>query len=181
MLESIVNALKSLDVGNPNHWTSDGLPRLETVKLLSGLSALDREAVSNAAPGFTRVSPVIGDIIEAAEAVPPLFDSVAEAVAAVAGDGDISSKIAALEKSAREIREVLAGHGNALKDVMRELDALIETRDADTAKVSTTATIQAYLERAKQDATDAHEQLQALVASGIPQKAALEILKSKQV
>jgi hypothetical protein len=47
-------ALRQLDPKNDNHWTSDGLPRLETVRLMAGDAHLTREAVTAAAPGFTR-------------------------------------------------------------------------------------------------------------------------------
>lgn len=50
----ILDALAKLDFGNDNHWTADGLPRLETVKLLAGDQTLTREQVRAAAPSFTR-------------------------------------------------------------------------------------------------------------------------------
>jgi hypothetical protein len=50
----ILEALSKLDVNNSNHWTADGLPRLDTVKMLAGDQALTREAISLAAPGFSR-------------------------------------------------------------------------------------------------------------------------------
>lgn len=51
---AVLTALKALDVTNDNHWTADGLPRLETVKMLASDQTLTREAVSTVAPGFTR-------------------------------------------------------------------------------------------------------------------------------
>lgn len=56
MSEKIAAALRQLDPTNDNHWTGDGLPRLETVRLLLGDSSLSRETVTHAAPGFTRHS-----------------------------------------------------------------------------------------------------------------------------
>jgi hypothetical protein len=58
MSAKTIAALQQLDPQNENHWTSDGLPRLETVRLLAGDSALTREAVTSALPGFTRTSAV---------------------------------------------------------------------------------------------------------------------------
>lgn len=54
MTDKIIAALKSLDPTNDNHWTNDGAPRLETVRLLSANPGLSRESVNNALPGFSR-------------------------------------------------------------------------------------------------------------------------------
>lgn len=55
-MELIFAALQKLDVANDNHWTADGLPRLDTVKMLAADPSLGREAVEAAAPGFTRAT-----------------------------------------------------------------------------------------------------------------------------
>lgn len=52
----VLDAVRQLDVNNDNHWTADGLPRLDTVKLLAGDQSLDRNAVESAAPGFKRAN-----------------------------------------------------------------------------------------------------------------------------
>ncbi len=57
MSEKIIAALKQLDVGNDAHWTADGMPRIETVRLMASDFSLTREAVSVAIPGFTRDTP----------------------------------------------------------------------------------------------------------------------------
>ena len=54
MNQAITEALRKLDTSNDNHWTADGLPRLDTVKMLAANPGLNREAVEAAAPGFTR-------------------------------------------------------------------------------------------------------------------------------
>jgi len=61
--EQIVEALKKLDVSNDNHWTEDGLPRVETVRMLVGDQSLDRKTITAAAPQFTRAA-----VIAAAQA-----------------------------------------------------------------------------------------------------------------
>lgn len=50
----LIESLKKLDVNNDNHWTSNGLPRLETVKMLASNSSLTREQLEAEAPNFTR-------------------------------------------------------------------------------------------------------------------------------
>lgn len=52
----IAAALAKLDISNDNHWTADGLARLETVRMLAGDQSLTREAVTAAVPGHSRAS-----------------------------------------------------------------------------------------------------------------------------
>lgn len=65
---AVQDALKKLDPNNNDHWTADGLARIDTVKALSGDTSLNREALETAMPGFNR---------EAAKsaAQPPLADA----------------------------------------------------------------------------------------------------------
>lgn len=51
--EEILEAVKSLDPANDEHWTSDGLPRLDAVENLLG-AGVARKQVTNAAPDFNR-------------------------------------------------------------------------------------------------------------------------------
>lgn len=55
-MADIKAALAKLDVSNDNHWTQDGAPRLDTVKMFAGDQSLTRDAVTAAAPGFSRAS-----------------------------------------------------------------------------------------------------------------------------
>jgi hypothetical protein len=64
-VNKILDAVKQLDGTNDNHWTADGLPRLETVRMLASDPSLSREQVEEAAPGFKRPKP------EAAAPTPP--------------------------------------------------------------------------------------------------------------
>lgn len=61
--EKLKEALGKLDPANVNHWTAEGLPRLDTLRLLSQTPGISREDVENAAPGFNQKS--------AAEAMKP--------------------------------------------------------------------------------------------------------------
>lgn len=54
MSPQLLAALKTLDPNNADHWTSDGLPKVETLRLLSGDAALTRDRITAEAPGFTR-------------------------------------------------------------------------------------------------------------------------------
>lgn len=61
MKSKIVEALQKLDPTNDNQWTQDGLPKLEALKFMMGGENATREQVNEAAPGFTRANPVIGE------------------------------------------------------------------------------------------------------------------------
>lgn len=76
MKEKIQEALLKLDTSNENHWTQDGLPRLDTIKILASDPSLTRETVSEAAPGFTRTNAVVA--APAADPVPPAAPAAIE-------------------------------------------------------------------------------------------------------
>lgn len=61
MNDKIQAALKQLDPNNPNHWTQEGLPRLETIRILLGDPSVAREQVTSAAPTFSRTNLVVGE------------------------------------------------------------------------------------------------------------------------
>ena len=53
---SIQTALELLDPANDEHWTADGLPRVDVVAELLGDSNVKRSDITDAAPNFTRES-----------------------------------------------------------------------------------------------------------------------------
>lgn len=55
-MDKVIESLKQLDVENDNHWTADGLPRLDTVRMLASDAGLTREKLEAIAPGFNRTN-----------------------------------------------------------------------------------------------------------------------------
>lgn len=55
----IHEALRQLKVEEDNHWTNDGLPRIDVVAELSGIKYLKRGEITAAAPAFTRANAVL--------------------------------------------------------------------------------------------------------------------------
>ena len=53
-MQNIIDALKKLDVSNDNHWTVDGQPRLDTVKMLASDPSVTRDTLNAVAPDFNR-------------------------------------------------------------------------------------------------------------------------------
>ena len=58
--DKIIEALGKLDAGNDNHWTSEGLPKLDALKFSIGES-VTREEVNTVAPGYTRSNPFFAE------------------------------------------------------------------------------------------------------------------------
>lgn len=56
MSDKIKAALLALDVTNDNHWTNDGAPRIDSLKIAVGNPSLTREDVNAAVPGFSRAT-----------------------------------------------------------------------------------------------------------------------------
>lgn len=91
MSKQIKDALAKLDPANPNHWTDDGLPRMDTIKILSGDPSLTREQVTTAAPAFNReaaLAALQGAGTPAATTAPPVTDSPPAAPVQAASGAD---------------------------------------------------------------------------------------------
>lgn len=56
--QKLIEALKKLDSANDNHWTTDGKPKVDTVKFLAG-GTVTREDIDAVAPDFTRDNRVV--------------------------------------------------------------------------------------------------------------------------
>lgn len=54
MSDKILEALAKLDPGNDNHWTAEGAPRIETLRLLAGDASITRDQVTAADQSFNR-------------------------------------------------------------------------------------------------------------------------------
>ena len=55
-MDKVIESLKKLDVNNDNHWTADGLPRLDTIRMIAADASLTREKLDAIAPGFNRAN-----------------------------------------------------------------------------------------------------------------------------
>ena len=182
MTAKILAALAQLDTSNANHWTEDGLPRMDTVKLLAASPDLTREHVTGAAPGFSRTNPILQGAAQAPIAGssgngtdPGAFAApAAQQPAAQRGDSDAAQAETQLEgadgddtpESALEACEaelqaaqVKLGELAARKAVadqaheaqVKEVDRLLQARDAALPKQSVTNEIQGYLAAQKRE------------------------------
>lgn len=86
MGEKIREALLKLDVSNDNHWTADGQPRVDTVKLLAADPSVTREMIEEAIPGFTRENAAGAAGLSALAAAVPATAPEPQAGQGVTGD-----------------------------------------------------------------------------------------------
>lgn len=58
-MKTLIEALLELDPDNPNHWTSDGLPKVDALRFATANPSLTRDDITTAAPLFTRDNRVL--------------------------------------------------------------------------------------------------------------------------
>lgn len=137
-MSKILEALGKLDTANDNHWTADGLPRIETVRMLSGDQSITREQITAEAPDFSRSFAVL----PGAEGTQP-ETKVEEAV-----QGESVDYAAAIEKAQAEVArltEIRNEVDSALAKATKNLDDLIDLQNAEGPVETTDTAIQGYL------------------------------------
>lgn len=171
MTEKILAALRQLDPANDNHWTAEGQPRIDTVKLLTGDSTVGREAITAALPGFVRaraaemLPPEAAAPAPSAPATPPEpppapnpppeaaqqpNEAASGQETAVTGDTNGSQEDSAggdeETRAVQEGFEALFGPPKNLQEAQRRLDALL-AEQADLAREVKAAqeTVDAFL------------------------------------
>lgn len=144
-MEKIKAALQQLDGSNANHWTADGAPRLETVKMFAGDPSITRDLLERVAPGFslkTRegyqfpelvepaspATPPAGVVIEGAEAK-QLPEGADAAGGAVDGQGGETGQ--AEQPEVEATAPVAADEISSLEKELEELSALETEARAD--------------------------------------------------
>lgn len=88
-MNKIQAALMQLDANNDAHWTSEGLPRLETVRFLAGDAGISRDAVTSVASEFTRLNRTLPSEAPATQA--PAADPQAATQAPIPADQGVAT------------------------------------------------------------------------------------------
>lgn len=174
MDEKIKEALGKLDPKNDNHWTADGAPRIETLRMLTGTPSLTRDDVLKTDQAFNREAaqkavddrnaaplpgqPAVGENIKADGTVgetTPSFPEVAAPPAeallevAVVTDDEVANlraKIADGESYLNQLRAEREEADKHIYDVEVKLDVLKnQIKDKEPGHLENMATIQAYL------------------------------------
>lgn len=172
--EEILEAVRGLDPQDDEHWTADGLPRLDAVENLLG-SDVSRKAVTNAAPEFTRA--VASELVGAPEDgeppvdEPPVETDEEEAAGAedeTASEGE-STKTEAVQQSPELAQKI--GTASVTDPEQDEGDPLAEgpadfeaELDAEIAEAQQRVSdIQRGLEEGKRMLAEAEDELGKLV------------------
>jgi len=124
MSEKINQALAQLDVANDNHWTGDGLPRLETVKMLAGDQSITREILTQARPGFIRATAAqAAQAAQAAPAAPVAPEPVATAGEQLAAAGTPSAVAPSTVVAAPPVAGAVLDNNDELEAKLADLKA----------------------------------------------------------
>lgn len=203
MSKPLAEALKGLDPSNDNHWTSDGSPRLETVKFLSGNPSITREQVTAAAPGLSRATAGAqgaqeagggGSPTQAAPAAPAALQGASQgagdgaeggtdggAADTAAEEGDAAGE--ELAGAEAELQAAMAAHADAtqrLSAAKTAVDRLLEAQDAQRERphVAAARGVRAYLDAQNAHLQERGRQREALKGINLkdilPQRAALD-------
>jgi hypothetical protein len=181
----IVEALKTLDTANDNHWTQGGLPRMETVSMLVGNPKLTREEVEAAYPGFTRAG-VVAPVVETPEqALQKLAEvpktevtqvtSRAQAIAAMSAE-DLDKQIAEGQAYMAEEAEQIERAKARLLEIQLAVDELIDAKTILQSKENPGGILVQYLQSRQREYAARAEQMQRVKGINIkdlfPQRSA---------
>lgn len=152
----ILKALSQLDATNNNHWTGEGLPRIDTVKFLAGGAEVTRDEITKAAPNFSRTNLALGAVqgepapsgnptgTAALEMAPAPGTQAAGAFEPSEGNpnGEVHSQaeegagiFSAADYDAASLEEKLAFAQGVLADREQEVILATRSRDAASAEV----------------------------------------------
>jgi hypothetical protein len=177
-------ALLKLDAKNDDHWTEDGLPRIDALGLPKGLAT--RSAVTAAAPQFTRANPSVempdpAKPEEQLQTPKPLAVTDPVLTAPLAPKPSVEQEAAEqaeLEAAIAELQEQVTSHQAAKAAVESQLDAaqkrldvllILKMRQRSHEKENM-AGIRAVLERGKLERAAKAEMAQELRQVGITAK-----------
>lgn len=185
MSAKLQEALAKLDVGNDNHWTADGLPRLDTVRFMTGDQSVTRESINQVAPGFSRASAAV----TTAAPVQPEVTLVAPVGGVVAAegtgigipvaqlaapegeaDGEVASlaqEIADGEEYLNQLRSARGELDKRFKEATEQLEKLKDRMTVLVPLETTSTTIQGYLQRQQQVLAERAARKQVLKDSGV--------------
>lgn len=157
MEQKIRDALAELDTQNDDHWTAEGLPRLDVMKDKVG-EAVSRADITNAAKGFTRKTPNLevekpeqtgtGETVDAQATAPTETQDVQ--APATQEDEEQEEELEPVEGDEAVEKEFADATANyhAAQDRLRKaqaaMDVVTQRRAREAAKVSDSHTVKAY-------------------------------------
>ena len=194
MNQKILDALLKLDINNDEHWTSDGLPRMDVLEGIVGDKSLTRQQVTAAKPGFSRAVAAQAQAQQEqqsqgstepsketapASAQPPSAKAPAattpseeenEGEVEDSEDSEVAEARKALAEAQAELDELTAERAKVEKAhvaKMQEVDKLTDALEALVGKETTGDAIQGYLARQRQNLAERAERMKEIRDSGV--------------
>jgi len=136
--ESILAALSELDIENDDHWTTEGLPRLDIVSEILG-NPVARSVLNDAAKGFNRKNPhfadesfgfAVGDDTVLNDSA--VFNDSADVKYSDENKNSIDD--AKVEKELQAARQDLAKAQKRHNDACKAMDAVIRRREEENER-----------------------------------------------
>lgn len=159
-MSKILEALGKLDTANDNHWTADGLPRIETVRMLSGDQSITREQITAEAPDFSRSSAILPGGEDSKPAAKVEEDVSTEVV-------DYASEIEYARSEVNRLTEIRNEVDAALAKATKAMDDLIDLQNAEGPVETTDIAIQGYLASQRAVLEDRARRNKVLAESGV--------------
>lgn len=159
-MSKILEALGKLDTSNDNHWTADGLPRIETVRMLSGDQSITREQITAEAPDFSRSAANLPGGEDSKPAAKVKEDVSTEVV-------DYASEIEYARSEVIRLTEIRNEVDAALAKATKAMDDMIDLQNAEGPVETTDTAIQGYLASQRAVLEDRARRNKVLAESGV--------------
>ena len=135
----ILDALAKLDPKKDDQWNDSGDPQIPLMVKMTGIPGLTRKDITTAAPKFTRANPEL-PVVKPTPAPGTKPDAELEAVS----DDGLDAREADLKGQLAKVREAIDRMRKEEADLLRQIDAIIEQREANRPKTSTMDEILRY-------------------------------------
>ena len=168
---TLAQALSKLDSNNDNHWTADNLPRLETVKMITGDASLTLESILEQFPDFKRQT--AGVVIDSVVISPPVITPPVVIVKENLNETQRPTK-KSLKNAIKETEKVLVGI-DAEKEVLLTLEK--DYYLAKAAYENQLAIVDKLISDSQNDLTPASDTQQSIKHYHAAQ---LQVLQSRQ-
>lgn len=116
----LIEAISALDADNDEHWTANGLPRIDALKEMTGEDDITRMMIDELAPDYTRTSryDLYDDDDDIADSVP---DEVVAEPAPVVSASEVESAIAKRTARIEVLEEEIDTLGREVEVLQREI------------------------------------------------------------
>lgn len=157
-MSKILEALAKLDPTNDNHWTNDGLPRIETIRMLAADQTITREAITAEAPNFSRQTAKLETTVATEQKTEETTEVVEKDYPAMIAEGRQYLQDAI---TARDEAQARVDH------IQNKLDELISEQQAFAPTESNADAIQSYLNSQKGVLNERARRAKVLKDSGV--------------